>query len=170
MKGKDKCKILKELRSEIAKNNDIEYVVSECKHQGECRGTCPKCEAEVAYLERELEKRRTLGKKVVLAGLGIGVAATIGGCTNPVVDYVIEPVMDVLGIGAQPLSGAAETLEGDVTYTTETWNISRKTNPKAEVKKSKNLREKWQKFPIKSNQKEEKHWKNPDYRFLRSTD
>ncbi|MBQ6639200.1 MAG: hypothetical protein IJH82_11240 [Lachnospiraceae bacterium] len=117
MKGKDKCKILKELRSEIAKNNDIEYVVSECKHQGECRGTCPKCEAEVAYLERELEKRRTLGKKVVLAGLGIGVAATIGGCTNPVVDYVIEPVMDVLGIGAQPLSGAAETLEGDVTYT-----------------------------------------------------
>ena len=31
--GKEKCRILKEIRAEIAKQNDIEWVVSECKHQ-----------------------------------------------------------------------------------------------------------------------------------------
>ena len=42
--GKEKCRILKEIRAEIAKANDIEWVTSECKHQGNCKGTCPKCE------------------------------------------------------------------------------------------------------------------------------
>ena len=55
MKGKEKCKALKEIRKQIAENNNIEYVVSECKHKGECKGTCPKCEAEVRYLEKELD-------------------------------------------------------------------------------------------------------------------
>ena len=32
MKGKEKCKALKEIRKQIAENNNIEYVVSECKH------------------------------------------------------------------------------------------------------------------------------------------
>ena len=72
MKGKEKCKALKEIRHQIALNNDIEYVVSECKHQGECKGTCPKCESEVRYLERELEKRQRLGKAAVVAGLSVG--------------------------------------------------------------------------------------------------
>ncbi len=117
MKGKEKCKALKEIRKQIALNNDIEYAVSECTHQGECKGTCPKCEAEVRYLERELELRRNLGKQVVLAGIGIGVAATMTGCTNPVQNYVIDPVMDFFGIGTQQqLGGAAESLDGDVTY------------------------------------------------------
>ena len=65
MHGKKKCKILKEIRKQIAKDNDITYVTAECKHQG----TCPKCEAEVRYLEAELEKRRMAGKQVVVAGI-----------------------------------------------------------------------------------------------------
>ena len=69
-----KCKALKEIRRQIAEKNDIAYAVSECTHQGDCKGTCPKCEAEVAYLERELEKRRGLGKKVCLTGVSLGVA------------------------------------------------------------------------------------------------
>lgn len=56
MNGKSKCKILKQIRKQIAAENDITYVVSECKHQGDCLGTCPKCEAEVRYLEEELRK------------------------------------------------------------------------------------------------------------------
>ena len=35
-------------------------------------GTCPKCEAEVRYLERELEKRQRMGKAAVVAGLSVG--------------------------------------------------------------------------------------------------
>ena len=69
MKGKEKCKILKEIRQKIADENDIPFVTSECKHQGDCRGTCPKCEAELIYLENQLQKRRSLGRKVALAGL-----------------------------------------------------------------------------------------------------
>ena len=119
MKGKDKCKILKELRSEIAKNNDIEYVVSECKHQGECRGTCPKCEAEVAYLERELEKRRALGKKVAIAGVSVGIAATFSACTPMDVVYAIaDPIANIFDsgkdLGGEPTPVFPEDLDGDV--------------------------------------------------------
>ena len=69
MKGKEKCKILKEIRQRIATENDIPFVTSECKHQGDCRGTCPKCEAELQYLENELAKRQRLGKRIAVAGL-----------------------------------------------------------------------------------------------------
>ena len=122
MKGKDKCKALKEIRHQIALNNDIEYVVSECKHQGECKGTCPKCEAEVLYLERELEKRRSLGKKVAVVGLSVGMAAAAAGCTNPVQTYVLDPIVDFLGgnSGGQDLAGAAVVdpayVQGEVDY------------------------------------------------------
>ena len=75
-KGKRTCKILKEIRAQIAAENDIEFITSECRHQGDCAGTCPKCEAEVQYLERELEKRAKLGKAVTVAGLAATITAT----------------------------------------------------------------------------------------------
>ena len=71
-KGKQTCKILKEIRRQIAVENDIEFVTSECTYKGDCKGTCPKCEAEVRYLERELEKRQRMGKAAVVAGLSVG--------------------------------------------------------------------------------------------------
>ena len=80
MNGKSKCKILKQIRKEIAKQNDIEYVTSECKFQGDCTGTCPKCEAEVRYLEQELAKRRTAGKAVAVAGIATAMLLTAAGC------------------------------------------------------------------------------------------
>jgi phosphomannomutase len=72
-KGKTTCRILKEIRRQIAEANDIEYVVEECQYKGDCKGTCPKCEAEVRYLESQLHKRQMLGKAVVVAGLSLGV-------------------------------------------------------------------------------------------------
>ena len=71
-KGKQTCKILKEIRKQIAVENDIKLVIEECTYQGDCLGTCPKCEAEVRYLERELEKRQRMGKAAVVAGLSVG--------------------------------------------------------------------------------------------------
>ena len=50
-RGKKICKALKEVRLQVAKANDIEYAPTECHHEGDCAGTCPKCEAEVQYLE-----------------------------------------------------------------------------------------------------------------------
>ena len=80
MKGKQRCKILKQIRKEIADANGIEYAVSECPHKGDCAGTCPKCESEVAYLERELEKRRQTGKKVAVAGIAAAAVISTAGC------------------------------------------------------------------------------------------
>ena len=71
-KGKQTCKFLKEIRKQIAAENDIKLVIEECTYQGDCLGTCPKCEAEVLYLERELEKRQRMGKAAVVAGLSVG--------------------------------------------------------------------------------------------------
>ncbi|MBR1512767.1 MAG: energy transducer TonB [Bacteroidales bacterium] len=85
-KGKQTCKILKEIRKQIAAENDIEFITSECTHKGDCKGTCPKCEAEVRYLERELEKRQRMGKAAVFAGMSLGTlfAATSCNTSTPV--------------------------------------------------------------------------------------
>ena len=79
-KGKQTCKILKEIRKQIAADNDIGLVVSECTYKGDCLGTCPKCESEVRYLERELEKRQRLGKAAVFAGMSIGTLLSAAAC------------------------------------------------------------------------------------------
>lgn len=80
MLGKDKCKILKEIRAQIAAANEIEWVTENCTHKGDCRGTCPKCEAEVAALERALARRRALGKTVAVAGLSAGMIVSTSAC------------------------------------------------------------------------------------------
>ena len=74
-RGKEICRILKEIRRQIAKANDIEFVTAECRHKGDCAGTCPKCESEVAYLEEQLARRRRLGLTTRVAGLALGLAA-----------------------------------------------------------------------------------------------
>lgn len=79
-KGKQTCKILKEIRKQIAAENDIKLVIEECTYKGDCLGTCPKCEEEVRYLERELEKRQRMGKAAIFAGMTIGTAITAAGC------------------------------------------------------------------------------------------
>jgi len=78
-KGKRTCKILKEIRRQIAEANDIEYVVEECQYKGDCLGTCPKCEAEVRYLEEQLHQRQLLGKAAMVAGVSVGMF-TLSSC------------------------------------------------------------------------------------------
>ena len=80
MNGKSKCKVLKDIRKKIAEANDIAYVTSDCKYKGECSGTCPKCEAEVRYLEEELAKRKNLGKIVAVAGIAATLVVASAGC------------------------------------------------------------------------------------------
>lgn len=96
MLGKEKCKALKEIRRKIAEENDIEYVVSECTYQGECKGTCPRCEEELEYLERELEKRKKLGRAAIIVGLAAGV---YGGLTA-VKEYVESQLETIVTPGA----------------------------------------------------------------------
>ncbi|MCR5465499.1 MAG: hypothetical protein K6F11_01475 [Lachnospiraceae bacterium] len=106
MKGKDKCRILKQIRKKIADENDIPYVIEECPHKGECKGTCPRCEAEVRQMEEALSLRRRLGKGVAIAGIAAGVMATATACTpQDVVEEVMYKLYGVTGY---------HQLEGDV--------------------------------------------------------
>ena len=104
--GKEKCRILKEIRAEIARQNDIEWVVSECKHKGNCKGTCPKCEQEVRDLEAALARRAALGKTVAVAGISAAISLSVTGCVNP----FSQPT------GGEPMA----PMPGDVYVPTET--------------------------------------------------
>ena len=54
-RGKRICELLKDIRREVALKNGIAPTERECTHKGECPGTCPVCEMEVAALMRQLE-------------------------------------------------------------------------------------------------------------------
>jgi TonB family protein len=71
-KGKTICGVLKTIRQQVADANEISYKPAECHHRGECAGTCPACEAEVKYINQQLDLRRQLGKAVVIAGISAG--------------------------------------------------------------------------------------------------
>ena len=113
-RGKKKCEILKTIRCQVAKKNGIEYTFTECTYQGACRGTCPKCEEELRYLTRELEKIKKSGKQVAVAGVAAALIATsTAGCSS---DFLAE-----LGLSAheQQIAGAMvapEEIDGDVAY------------------------------------------------------
>ena len=80
-RGKETCRILKEIRRQIAEANDIEFITSECRYQGDCLGTCPKCEAEVQYLEQQLSARHAAGKTIALASISAGLIA-LSSCSS----------------------------------------------------------------------------------------
>ncbi len=66
---------MKNIRREIAEANEIDYQPTECTHEGDCAGTCPKCESETRWLERQLRARQALGKAVTIAGLSVALGA-----------------------------------------------------------------------------------------------
>lgn len=119
MKGKSKCKILKDIRKQIAKENDIEFITSECKYQGDCLGTCPKCEAEVRYLEEELKKRKSAGKKIAVAGIAAAFTLTATSCNDFVSNIIGGPLQ-----GDMPMPETShETVDGEMP------SVSQPVNP-----------------------------------------
>ena len=75
--GKEVCLILKGIRQKIADANGISYQPKECQHKGDCAGTCPACEEEIRYLERELKARKGNGFGMKVAGIAAGICATV---------------------------------------------------------------------------------------------
>jgi hypothetical protein len=70
--GKSNCDFLKNIRLQIAEENNIPLTIDECTFEGNCQGTCPRCEAELIYLETKLVERSSFGKKILVAGLSLG--------------------------------------------------------------------------------------------------
>lgn len=110
MNGKSKCKLLKDIRKQIAESNDIAYVTSECKFQGDCTGTCPKCEAEVRYLEQELHKRKQLGKSVAVAGVAAALVVSMSACDlgDSTTPPVLSGDVQIIETEPQPTKGLVE--------------------------------------------------------------
>ena len=99
MRGKEVCRTLKEIRAGIARQNDIPWETEECGFKGECRGTCPRCEAEVRQLEEALAKRRRLCRAVALAGVAAGMVTALSGCS------AVEALIDAARPAATPAPG-----------------------------------------------------------------
>ena len=57
MNGKDKCNLLREIRKRIAAQYGLTYQPEECHHEGDCAGTCPKCDSELQDLQRQLKEK-----------------------------------------------------------------------------------------------------------------
>ena len=76
-KGKSTCKFLNDIRRRIADANGIRYAPKECNYEGECKGTCPACEAEVRYLEGELKRKQRNGFAVKVGGVAAGLCVMV---------------------------------------------------------------------------------------------
>ena len=67
MTGKEKCRILRNIRRKIAWANDIPFREEICEYDGDdCLGSCYACEMELLQLETELMRRREKGREIVV--------------------------------------------------------------------------------------------------------
>ena len=64
------------MRRSIAEENGIALDIPECTYQGPCRGTCPRCESELRYLENALAERLRMGRTAKVAGIALALAST----------------------------------------------------------------------------------------------
>lgn len=55
--GKDKCRYLKQLRKELCQTHQLEAEIIDCTFEGECIGTCPRCEYELQQIARQLAQK-----------------------------------------------------------------------------------------------------------------
>ena len=134
-RGKSICNVLKTIRKQVAEANEIKYEPRECHHQGECRGTCPACEAEVRYIERQLDIRKQLGKAVTIVGISAGLSA-LSACSDKA-QKVEEVEEDSLTVGKVMVAPATH-LTGDIDYRSpEDCVIVEERQPTAKTKTAK---------------------------------
>lgn len=114
MNGKATCAILKQIRRDIAEKNDIALTIAECTHQGDCPGTCPRCEAEVRILEKALAEKKRKGLKTAVAGISAGLLTVgLSSCTpadKVGAESLFTRITDKLR-GSNPI---VEELDGDI--------------------------------------------------------
>ena len=89
MKGKEKCNYLKAVRREVAAANGLQLDIPECTYEGECQGTCSRCESEVRQLEQALSMRKSSLQKVAILGVAAGLA--LSGMTVASAQTIVPP-------------------------------------------------------------------------------
>ena len=116
-KHRKKCDHLKQIRKNMADSLGVDLKQTECTYEGECSGTCPKCQQEEKILS-----------KALLAGTAVAASAAImlTGCASDYDDIAggqddgksyYDSMID--GGMTGPEYYEEETLEGDVAYIPE---------------------------------------------------
>lgn len=104
--GKKICETLKQIRLDIARANGIEYAPCECHHDDNCDGTCPACDSELMYLEREISRKRSMSK-VTVAGICIGIVSlSLTSCTGPSTQKTSDIPADTTEVSFTDCTGA----------------------------------------------------------------
>lgn len=93
MIGKRKCEILKSIRKTIADMNGIKYKPTPCNHEGDCLGTCPRCDKESEWLMAELRKKEAAGSSIRID---------------------VESIEELENVAMEPIDEEEETLLGDI--------------------------------------------------------
>lgn len=106
--GKNICNQLKAVRKHIAEENGIPLEMKKCTYKGACSGTCPRCEAEMRYLENALIERMRLGKVATVAGLALGLVASASAQAQVDTAKTAEP--DTTGRKMQKLDAYMQTM------------------------------------------------------------
>ena len=114
-RGRQTCKILKEIRRQIAYANGSEFITSKCRYKGDCLGTCPKCEAEMRYLEQQRRARSIAGKAVALAGISAASLAMLMPMTSEakIVEEPQNPLKESISIVTDTITVRGIALSGD---------------------------------------------------------
>lgn len=55
--GKKLCDKLKDIRKSVADKYELNYEPADCHHEGDCAGTCPKCDEELLDLQSQLSQK-----------------------------------------------------------------------------------------------------------------
>lgn len=51
----------------MAFDNDISLHFEKCTYQGECTGTCPRCESELAIINEQLKERKSNNLPILIS-------------------------------------------------------------------------------------------------------
>ncbi len=114
-KHRKKCEHLKEIRKNVADALGVELNQSICTFEGECKGTCPKCEQE----------EQKLSKALFLKGTAVAASAAIllTGCAadpDVLTGDMQEPEFYEDELEGEPTLAEDDddiiTLEGDLVY------------------------------------------------------
>ena len=110
-KHRKKCDHLKQVRKNVADSLGIDLKQTVCTYEGDCKGTCPKCEYEEKVLSKALLKSTAVVASAALMFTACGKTERI--------ELNLEGDVDVGGYEDEVLEGEPAVLEGDVAYIEE---------------------------------------------------
>lgn len=125
-KHRKKCDHLKQVRKNVADSLGIDLKQTVCTYEGDCKGTCPKCEYEEKVLSKALLKSTAVVASAALMLTACGNLegdVEVGGYEDEMIDGGMtgpEDFEDTNLVGEEEvLEGEPAVLEGDIAYIEE---------------------------------------------------